>query len=278
MNVILNLSWTVTCKGHTKIWLPLPIQNFHQKVIQISKPKGIKKDIKSKLFHYWYLETNNQMQIQTNVKLRLNNISKYKDDTKVSRFLSDNNLLLIKKIKSFASKFKSPKEIYTWIIENIKFPKDLSKYLKNLNWAESAYAVFKKRTGECAGKSLLFVACCRAIRIPARIVNGYFLKEGEIALFDSKFNERSLELHHWAEFYDGNFWVPVDCSLAQENKKEFFGTFDDYRVIISKDMNFKLYNDDIVPFLQIGELKPKNLKNANLSLKLEVRKDGRSRF
>ena len=76
-------------------------------------------------------------------------------------------------------------------------------------------------------------------------------------------------MHQWAEFYDGKSWVPVDCSLAQEEKKDFFGKFDDYRIIISKDMNFRLIKNGILPFLQIGNIKP---KESNILLKVNTKK------
>ncbi len=256
LTVELRISWEILCQNPSKVWLALPIETTHQKIIQINTPKKIKKKIKKELYHYIYLETYKKERIQSKIILELNKISKYKDDFN-NRFLKNNKILRIEKIKPLAIKLKTPRKFYKWIIKNIKFPRDLSKYLKNLNWTETAPDVLIKREGECAGKSLLFVSLCRAIGIPARIVSGYFLKSGQISLFNAKFNKESLELHQWAEFFDKGYWIPVDCSLAQEEGKEYFGKFDDYRVVISKDVNLKLIRDGIIPFLQIGEIRPK---------------------
>ena len=45
--------------------------------------------------------------------------------------------------------------------------------------------------------------------------------------------------------------------------RDYFGEFDDYRIVTSKDMSFRLKNNGIVPFLQIGEIKPKYLNIMN---------------
>ena len=202
-------------------------------------------------------------------------ISKYKEINE-GNFLEDDKLLQIGKIKPLALELKTPQNFYEWIVKNIKFPEDLSKYLKDLNWAENALDVLKNKRGECLGKSLLFVSLCRAVGIPARIVSGYFIKNGSISLLNAKFDKDSLELHQWAEFFDGNFWIPVDCSLAQEEMKDYFGKFHEYRIIISKDINIKLIEDNFIPFLQIGEIKPKDLNNSNILVSIEI-KNGKSR-
>lgn len=57
------------------------------------------------------------------------------------------------------------------------------------------------RLGEasCNGKSRLFVALCRSINLPARLVGGLILDEGE-----------KRTSHQWAEVNIGGAWVPFD--------------------------------------------------------------------
>ena len=271
LKIRLEILWKILCKKHSKVWLALPIDTANQRIIKIKIDRKPKKKVKKEFYSYIYFETPKTTKIKAELSLELNKISKYKDVVN-KKFLKNNKILRIDKTKLLATKLKTPKKFYKWIIENVKFPKDLSKYLTNLNWTETAVDVLRNKEGECGGKSLLFVSLCRAVGIPARLVSGYFLKSGEISLFNASLDKNSLELHQWAEFYDGNCWVPVDCSLAQEEGKNYFGKFDDYRVVVSKDMNFRLENDETVPFLQIGKIKPKDLNNTNIIKIIKVRK------
>jgi transglutaminase-like putative cysteine protease len=259
--------WEIKCKEKCNVWLALPIQTPHQKILNLNISKEPEKIINKDLYSYLYFKTNNREKIECNLELVLKKISKYKDICN-NRFLKDNRLLQLKKIRPMALKLGTPKNFYEWIINNIKFPRDLSKYLSNLNWIESSWNVLKNKEGECGGKSLLFVSLCRSVGIPARIVSGYFLKSGKINLLNAKFDKNSLELHQWSEFFDGKFWVPVDCSLAQEENRNYFGKFHEYRIVISKDINIKLIKNGYIPFLQIGEIKPKRLNNLTLTINI----------
>lgn len=119
------------------------------------------------------------------------------------------------------------KKIFNWIIENIsyKFPiidKGVTNALKN-------------RVGDCGEFSFVFIALCRSLGIPARMVLGAWAipqKEGE---------------HAWAEFYLPNYgWVPADSTVAQMVKNDhsfadyYFCHLDNKRIIYSKGNNIKL--------------------------------------
>lgn len=272
-NIKLDFLWEILCEKPTKVWLALPIEAPNQEVLKVDIPKRPDKKIKKELYYYIFFQLSRTTKINAQIILKLNKISKYKESKKQvnNRFLKNNSILQTDKIKPLALKLQDPRKFYNWIIKNIKFPKNLSKYLVDLNWTENAFNVLNNKEGECTGKSLLFVSLCRSIGIPARIVNGYFLKSGNISLLNSKVDKKSLEIHTWAEFFDGAYWIPVDCSLAREEKKDYFGEFEDYRITVSKDMNFRLIRNGIIPFLQIGEIKPKDSINSNIKTKIRVR-------
>ena len=62
----------------------------------------------------------------------------------------------------------------------------------------------ENRVGDCSEYSYLFVALCRAARIPARIQAGFAFHRSSETLEDG---------HMWAEYYLKNYgWIPVDVA------------------------------------------------------------------
>lgn len=131
------------------------------------------------------------------------------------------------------------KRIFRWIVQNIKYDPGQQ--------ALSAKVSLEEMKGNCGGISLLFVALCRSVGIPSRIVSGAWLipnHEGP---------------HMWSEFYSCRFgWIPVDCSRAillatsmnyrrkslsmklPSKPSFYFGKIDNRRVIFSKGSNIRL--------------------------------------
>lgn len=70
--------------------------------------------------------------------------------------------------------------------------------------AESdALTVLKTKRGDCAGMSMLYIACLRAIGIPARLVSGWTLGEDQ--------------WHCWSEMYVPKVgWVPQDVTRCND--------------------------------------------------------------
>jgi transglutaminase-like putative cysteine protease len=68
---------------------------------------------------------------------------------------------------------------------------------------DSAPLLLERGTGSCSEYSFVFIALCRANRIPARYVGGVVTR-GDDAFVDNVF-------HRWAEIYlPGIGWIPVD--------------------------------------------------------------------
>ncbi len=96
--------------------------------------------------------------------------------------------------------------------------------------------VIDNRHGDCGQVTLLYIAMCRYLGIPARWQSGFMLHPG----WDN--------LHDWCEIYiEGMGWIPVDVSFGvqQWGKTEaeryfYFGGIDAYRLIINTDWGAEL--------------------------------------
>jgi hypothetical protein len=101
--------------------------------------------------------------------------------------------------------------------------------------------------GECSDYSALFVALCRAARVPARPVSGFWA-------------DRTNGWHCWAEFMlPSGEWVPVDPQIADRsafNRRYYFGSLDNRRVALCKTYDVRLPESDVgqheTDFLQTG--------------------------
>ena len=91
--------------------------------------------------------------------------------------------------------------------------------------------VIENRHGDCGQVTLLYIAMCRYLGIPARWQSGFMLHPG----YDN--------LHDWCEIYiEGMGWIPVDVSFGvqkwgktDEEKYFYFGGIDAYRLIVNTD-------------------------------------------
>lgn len=94
-----------------------------------------------------------------------------------------------------ASPGEAAKRIYTWTANTIRYtgyhPID-----------RGAVFALQNREGDCTEFAELFVALCRANKIPARCVGGY-VYQGDAALEPGRY-------HDWAEFYQQGTWRIAD--------------------------------------------------------------------
>ena len=96
--------------------------------------------------------------------------------------------------------------------------------------------VIENRHGDCGQVTLLYIAMCRYLGIPARWQSGFMLHPG----WDN--------LHDWCEIYiEGMGWIPVDPSFGVQSWGEteaeryfYFGGIDAYRLIINTDWGAEL--------------------------------------
>ncbi len=101
---------------------------------------------------------------------------------------------LARKLKA-SDNLKTAQNLFDWVADNVRY----AGYLKNARGAR--YALTHKK-GDCTEYMDLFVALCRADRIPARGIGGYVLKDSSVV--------KPASYHNWAEFYDDGVWIVVD--------------------------------------------------------------------
>ncbi|MCA9174781.1 MAG: transglutaminase domain-containing protein [Planctomycetales bacterium] len=153
-------------------------------------------------------------------------------------FLSANTLVpvtgkqleLLKGISFPQDPLAIARTLYDRVDDHVKYDKSRPGYGNgDVLW------VCDSRTGNCTDFHSLFISWARAKGIPARFEIGFSLPsergKGVISGY-----------HCWAEFYNGQSWVPVDISEADkhpEMKQYFFGNLTENRVAftIGRDIN-----------------------------------------
>lgn len=74
---------------------------------------------------------------------------------------------------------------------------------------QGAAAAIRSKKGDCAEYASLFVALCRAKKIPAKVVVGYVAVSTE------------YPGHAWAEVYTKDYgWVPFDPTISFKDRKK----------------------------------------------------------
>ena len=87
------------------------------------------------------------------------------------------------------------RNIYNYVIDNMEY------HMQGKKDRGALYAI-KHKKGDCSEYSDLFVALCRAKKIPARVISGISVQE-----------ETKTARHNWAEVYFKDIgWVPFDPS------------------------------------------------------------------
>ncbi|MBC7186245.1 MAG: transglutaminase domain-containing protein [Calditrichaeota bacterium] len=120
--------------------------------------------------------------------------------------------------------------IFRWIVANMSYVQRVERH--------DAVEGLLARQGDSAQLAMVFVAMCRSLDIPARLVCGHWTTGDRGA-------------HVWAEFYLPNYgWIPADPASAklaspreagEEVLKRFFGHLDNERIVISKGTNIVLW-------------------------------------
>lgn len=266
--------------GVLKIWFPVPIISAAQrevKIISVSPDKFVKypPSIDSDLGILFMEIPLDEVKEDIHAKIKIlfshceqrflinpKNIGDYdKKSVLYKKYTkSDRNVSISPQIQQKAKDLvgleKNPylaaKNIYDYVVNNIKYSHMPHCTLNTLNRPESVY-VYNNGYGDCGAQSAYFSALCRAIGIPARTTGGYQLCPG-------------LEsTHFWAEFYLPYYgWIPVDTSIAQtvdfnsdkisENQRNqfknfYFGNQDPYRLIIQKDLDVPIVPKPTEPVL-----------------------------
>ena len=180
---------------------------------------------------------------ETAFRIDPENIGEYdKDDPLYQYYTRTQEFMeLTPEVTSLAEKIvgeeKNPwnkaRAIYSWCVDNISY-----KYPPNRGIRFS----LPRRSGDCGCYGFIFVSLCRAVGIPARMVNGHWACKAK------------MNYHVWAEFYLPHFgWIPADPTdgrIARESPGKlagsgdpfyYFGNLDSGRFISSKGTSIQLY-------------------------------------
>ncbi|KKR57633.1 MAG: Transglutaminase-like protein, partial [Candidatus Woesebacteria bacterium GW2011_GWC2_40_30] len=111
------------------------------------------------------------------------------------------------KIQELARELKTPKAIYDYVSQTLKY--DFSRVQPNVQRLGAVKALQNPTQAICMEFTDLFIAIARAAGIPAREVNGFAYTE------NPELQPLSLVadvLHAWPEYYDKEkgIWIPVD--------------------------------------------------------------------
>ena len=90
---------------------------------------------------------------------------------------------------------KTAERIFHWVANNLRY----TGYIKN---DRGALYALKTKGGDCTEFMRLFVALCRANKIPARCIGGYVRRENATL--------KPADYHNWAEFYQDGVWRIAD--------------------------------------------------------------------
>jgi transglutaminase-like putative cysteine protease len=268
-----KISWKLVSKSPSKLYVYLPISDGNQKIKSVELSKKPSVLFKEKYYSYAkYVPTGNA-DVSATVNADVSSIKKYKD-TSNKIFLEKEPSLLMGRTRKFTKGLRDAREVYDWILSNIKFPKSLNHYLIDLREDDipDLRSAIERKESMCGGKSELFVSMCRNMCIPARKVTGYFLRDGWTWLRNANFHRNWMDLHVWAEFYENGWWIPVDCNIAQQTGKDYFGAFpkkmfghNDLRIAISKGSHF------LVDGKTFHSLQTAHFDKGNVKVTLKVR-------
>ena len=106
---------------------------------------------------------------------------------------------------------KTTERIFHWVANNLRY----TGYIKN---DRGALYALKTKEGDCTEFMHLFVALCRANKIPARCIGGYVRRENATL--------KPADYHNWAEFYQDGAWRIADPQnrVFMKNQADYIAT------------------------------------------------------
>lgn len=128
------------------------------------------------------------------------------------RIESDNTKILAKAkelTEGISSDYKKALAIFEFVNTSLSY--DTSSTYAN----KGALAALDSKRGVCEEFASLYVALCRAVNIPARVVEGYKIDKKDIETEDGEFvTKYELINHAWAEIYlDDYGFLPVEPTI-----------------------------------------------------------------
>ncbi len=126
-------------------------------------------------------------------------------------------------ITQLAEKLKTPKNIYDWVVTNLKYDYTRINAGANRLGAETA---FETKRAVCTEFSDMFISLARAAGVPARAHEGFAFSS------NSRLQPLSLTydvLHAWPEYYDedSHLWIQVDPTWGNTTRGvDYFSKLD----------------------------------------------------
>ena len=205
-----------------EFWTYAPVkQTATQKCVQVKSSHPyqlVTDDLGNQLLHFTFndLPPYAAKIISIKTDLLLSKYTRPLPENQLQRYLGPEKYIesddadinrLAQKLKASES-VKTAQNIYRWVADNVRY----AGYVKNTRGAR--YALTHKK-GDCTEFANLFVALCRADRIPARIIGGYVLKNSAVV--------KPASYHNWAEFYLDGVWNAVDPQnmVFMQNRSDY---------------------------------------------------------
>jgi hypothetical protein len=140
------------------------------------------------------IEANLKLAADTPNRLSINGRKTY---LKAEEYCEVDDPAIIQQAKQLrgAETKKTAENIFRWVSNTLQY----TGYIENPRG--SLYALNEKK-GDCTEFMYLFVALCRANKIPARCIGGYVVTDNAVL--------RPNAYHNWAEFYDEGTWRIAD--------------------------------------------------------------------
>ncbi|WP_158973513.1 transglutaminase family protein [Cellulophaga sp. L1A9] len=128
--------------------------------------------------------------------------------------------------------------------------------------------IAKKHSGNCVEKSILLIACLRALEIPARLHLGKVKNHIAVDRLTEKFGSNELTPHGMVNVYLGNKWLKMSpafnkslCEKLKVEPLEFDGENNSYlQLYTSEGSRFMEYTDDYGYFEDV----PLNFMKKNI--------------
>lgn len=102
------------------------------------------------------------------------------------------------------------KALFIWLKNNTEYYHGPESDVKT----QSATEVLQSRKGDCDELSYLYISLLRAVGIPARFIEGYYVTPTTGGIGTEKYVG-----HVWIEFYDGE-WIPVEVATTENQTYE----------------------------------------------------------
>jgi len=200
----IHYSFTITNTGsavakEVHFWTYAPIG---QSSLQTSAPyQLITDDLGNKILHFTFNNIPPYAARIITIEAGINQAAQANQDTKsylqAEPFCeADDPAIaeLAEKLKA-STTIKTVKNIFQWVAANVRY----TGYLKE---PRGALYALKHKEGDCTEYMYLFVALCRANKIPARGIGGYLAGSNPILKPDA--------YHNWAESYIDGAWRIID--------------------------------------------------------------------